>query len=232
MPFAGAGASFYRCWPPATPSVDVLVLQLPGRDERFTEPVASSVAQCVSDLLAQLSEQPPQSDFGLFGHSFGALLAFELARRLVALGTPPRCLVVSGSADPGHPLTRRSTELNDQQFVARVEELAGYAHPALADEEMRELMLPALRGDVELHESYRTTDTEPLPIPIVALRGDRDELVTADDSRGWATWTSVGFQLRELPGGHMYLAEQPIAVQHALAEAMSEVAHVSHPAGR
>ncbi len=230
LPFAGAGASFYRCWPPVDTAIEVVALQLPGREERFAEPVAGSVAQCVDDLLAQLDRQPQQSDFGVFGHSFGALLAFELARQLSARGTPPRCLIVSGSADPGHPLTRRSTELNDDQFLARVEELAGYVHPALADEEMRELVLPALRGDVELHESYRPTDSEPLPVPILALRGDRDELVTEDECRSWASWTSADFQLREFPGAHMYLAEQAIAVQHALAEAMSEPARVGHAA--
>ncbi|BFO18436.1 hypothetical protein SHKM778_48240 [Streptomyces sp. KM77-8] len=116
------------------------------------------------------------------------------------------------------PLGRHSAGLDDEEFVARVEQLAGYVHPALADPDLREVVLPVLRSDVELHESYRPADGEPLPVPVTVFRGESDHLVTEEDCRGWADVSTEGRSLVEFEGGHMYLAEDPLAVLRAMAE--------------
>lgn len=220
LPFAGAGATFYRGWPPAPRgAVTVVPVQLAGREERFADEPYAGIGAAVDDLAATVATGAGRGRFALFGHSFGAVLAFELARALCAAGGPvPVHLVVSGTADPGTPPGRRSAGLNDDDFVARVEQLAGYVHPALADPDLRDVVLPALRADVALHEAYRSTVDAPLPAPITAFRGSRDHLVTADGARRWAGWTSARFALREFDGGHMYLAENPVAVLAALEE--------------
>jgi surfactin synthase thioesterase subunit len=146
----------------------------------------------------------------LFGHSFGAVIAYEIARRLTEdHDWPPAHLVVSGSLDPTAPVGDRSAGLADDEFVARVEELSGYSHPALADPELREVLLPVLRYDVQQHEVFRRDGVPPLPVPITGVRGASDALVSKADCAGWATVTSAAFELVELPGGHMYLTEDP-----------------------
>lgn len=83
------------------------------------------------------------------------------------------------------PRLRRTTGLPDREFLTRLEELAGYRHPALADEEMAALLLPVLRADQEMYEDYRRTSVTPLDVPVTVLRGAADGLVSAADSARW-----------------------------------------------
>jgi surfactin synthase thioesterase subunit len=214
LPFAGAGASFYRTLPAAPPEVAIVALQPAGREERYAEGPYPDLGAAVRDLTAAAK---PISEAGepyiVFGHSFGALLAFEITRALSAGGWPPPArLVVSGSAAPGTPLGRWSSDLTDDAFVARVAEIAGYMHPALADADLREVVLPLLRSDVELHERYQPASNLPVTVPITAVRGSHDHMVSADDCAGWVRWSTAECTVVELPGGHMYLAEDPAPV--------------------
>jgi surfactin synthase thioesterase subunit len=144
----------------------------------------------------------------LFGHSLGAVLAYELAHRLYHLpGVELVRLFASGSPPPQVPRPGRATGLPDDEFLARVREFAGFSGEALDDPEMRELILPTLRADVQMHESYVPSTDVPLPVPITSVRGAADELVSSDDAAGWAKVTSRDFDLAELPGGHMYLTD-------------------------
>jgi surfactin synthase thioesterase subunit len=213
LPFAGAGASFFRPWSGrALDGLDVVALQLPGRERRVAEEPYRDVGAAVDGVLLQLREQCAGAGaVVLFGHSLGAVLAYELARRLAGPGSAgPRLLrlVVSGSPAPSAPRTYRATGLPDHEFLRRVEEFAGYSHDALADPEMRELILPTLRADVEMHEGYRSAAAAPLPVPVTAVRGRTDALVTAAQIEGWREVTAAGFRAVELEGGHMYLADR------------------------
>jgi surfactin synthase thioesterase subunit len=111
----------------------------------------------------------------------------------------------SGSHPPQVPRPGRAAGLPDAEFLARVQEFAGFRDEALDDPELLELVLPALRADVEMHEAYRPSTQRPLPVPITAVRGRDDLLVSAAEAAGWAGATTAGFDLVELPGGHMYL---------------------------
>lgn len=209
LPFAGAGASFYHPWSAlAGESLRVLPMQLPGRERRIDEEPHRDVDAAVDGLLADLLDQLGDTKrLVLFGHSLGAVLAYELAHRLVGVpGVEVVRLFASGSTEPRTPRPGRATGLTDDEFVARVREFAGFSDEALDDPEMRELILPTLRADVEMHENYAPGTPEPLPVPVTALRGSDDELVSAEQAAGWATATSAEFELVELPGGHMYLA--------------------------
>jgi surfactin synthase thioesterase subunit len=127
-------------------------------------------------------------------------------------GVRPARLFVSGSPGPWSGRESRATGLDDEEFLARVRDFSGYTHPALEDPEMRSLLLPMIRADVEMHENYRPATDKPLSIPITALRGRGDELVDRSQIAQWERATSAGFATVELDGGHMYLAGDPTAL--------------------
>lgn len=211
LPFAGAGASFFNEWQPLTDRLDVVPVQLPGREKRFCDPCYTDVFEATAGLVPEVSGLIyPERDVIIFGHSLGAVLAYEMAHALVQTGN---CrvtgLVVSGSPDPWSPRTEYATGLNDEDFIARVSEFAGYTHSALDDPMMRELLLPTLRADVEMHEKYKARTDVPLNVPILMVRGNDDELISGEQLTGWVRATTVDARAESLPGGHMYLTERP-----------------------
>ncbi|MGY3519139.1 thioesterase II family protein [Micromonospora sp. PTRAS2] len=215
FPYAGAGPSVYQPWRRvAPPELDVVPVSLPGREKRFVEEPYRRLEQAVDGLLDEVLELVAGRDrVALFGHSMGAVLAYEMTRRLTgAAGVAVSHLFVSGSPDPWSGRERTAAGLPDDEFVARVEEFAGYTHPALADPDMRELLLPVLRADVELHEAYRPAGEKRVDVPVTALRGADDTLVADEALAGWGRVTSATFAVRRLPGGHMYLTDAPAAV--------------------
>lgn len=230
LPFAGAGASFYRPWQrPAEPyGLDILPLQLPGRERRIDEEpyrdAHTAADGLLSELLDALEESPGPRRIALFGHSLGSVLAYELARRLVE--TPDVTvlrLFASGCPHPAEQRARQATGLDDDTFLERVSEFAGYTHEALQDPEMRELILPTLRADVEMHESYVPVDARPLPVPVTCLRGVEDTLVSRAEAAAWVRTTDSGFRSVELPGGHMYLTESAPDLLRIAAEDLTRV---------
>lgn len=224
LPFAGAGASVYRSWglQDTEHGIEVRGVQLPGREELFTEPWPLSMDRTI-DLVVERCEDMLEAgdEVAFFGHSFGAILAFEAARAFVGAGRPVRHLFASGSSSPRHELRReRAADLSDEEFVAHVEQIAGYRHEALAIPELREVILPVLRADVDLHEGYRAPDDAVLPVPVTALRGVDDHVVSAQDAGEWSFVTTAGAQVVELRGGHMYLVDDPTAVLQAITTAL------------
>jgi surfactin synthase thioesterase subunit len=209
LPFAGAGASFFRPWSAlAGDRIEVVAPQLPGRERRIDDEPYRSVPAAAEGLLQEvLDRSRPDRALVLFGHSLGAVLAFELACRLTARGERVDRLAVSGSPGPWTPRGDQATGLPDDEFIRRVQEFAGYTHEALADPEMRELILPTLRADVEMHESYRPEPDVVLAAPITAIRGRSDTLVGTEQAGQWAKATTRDFTLAEVPGGHMYLID-------------------------
>ncbi|WP_405091656.1 alpha/beta fold hydrolase [Micromonospora sp. NBC_01392] len=213
-PFAGGGASFYRVWQKQyrkqPGSLAILPLQLPGREELLHEEPFRDLSKAADALAPQVAERTAGRPVVLFGHCLGAMLAYEVACRLQNVPTVDlRHLIVSGSPGPWSDWRQLSGGLADDELVASVEELTGYQHEALAHPDLLDLLLPALRADVEMHASYRPDSIEPLRIPITALRGKDDHLVSASQAGGWRKATADEFRLRESPGGHMYLVESP-----------------------
>jgi len=209
LPFAGAGAGFFVPWRDRRDGVVVHAPQLPGREDLIDEPPLTSVPDAVEHLLTELMDELGGGEVVLFGHSLGAVLAFELAQRLESVDTfAVRHLVVSGSAGPFRRREHPATGLSDAEFLRRVRELAGYEHPALAEPEFRELILPTLRADVRMHEEYRPRPGASTKAALTSVRGAHDELVTAAHAAEWAQVTDGGFATVELPGGHMYLVDE------------------------
>lgn len=212
LPFAGAGASaFRRAQEFPSDTVRICPLQLPGREERFDEPPFTDTGGAVADLLPVALDLVAGSPaVAVFGHSLGAVLAFELAHQLRQLPRPELVRVfVSGSPGPWTRREPRATGLSDEDFLRQVRGFAGYSHPALEHPELREMLLPTLRADVEMHENYLAPPGLLLDVPITSIRGSEDELVSAEQAAEWNAATSAGCQLREVPGNHMYLVDSP-----------------------
>jgi surfactin synthase thioesterase subunit len=210
LPFAGAGASVFYPWRTSSADqLEIIPVELPGHEKRFAEDLVRGVPEAVDGLVTDvLRVLGGRRRVILFGHCLGGVLAYEVAHRLVdTAGIEVAHLVVSGTPGPSVRRELRATGLPDAEFLARVNELAGYRHPALDDPAMREFLLPVLRADLEMYESYRCATNAPLPAPITAIRGRDDELVSAADAAAWRTATTDALRLIDVPGGHMYLTD-------------------------
>lgn len=224
LPFAGAGASFFHPWAAlAGAGLRIVAPQPPGREWKLVEEPYRDAAEAAAGLLPEVLEQLGGApEVALFGHSLGAVLAYELAHLLAARdGVRVARLFVSGSPGPWTRRPVRATGLGDAEFLARVGEFAGYSHAALADPEMRELLLPTLRADVEMHENYVPSTDRPLPAPITSLHGRDDALVSAEQAGEWSKATDGAFELVELDGGHMYLTEDTAGLLRVVEDALA-----------
>ncbi|MEV4820402.1 alpha/beta fold hydrolase [Micromonospora sp. NPDC049274] len=218
LPYAGGGSSAYSGWQELLgPDVEVCPVELPGRQSRWRDPVYTRVRPLVEDLASALTGEL-HVPYALFGHSMGSLVAFELARELRRRGAPqPRVLFAAGGLAPG--LRRTSPNIHDQPdaiVVDRLRRLGGLDEEIAAEPELLEVLLPAIRADFSVCETYEYTPELPLSCPIVAFAGDRDEHVPPEQIAPWREHTSAGFALHVLPGGHFFPMTARAAVLHTV----------------
>jgi surfactin synthase thioesterase subunit len=171
-----------------------------------------------------------EGPFALFGHSFGALVAFELCCRLAeTIGTEPLCLFVSGRRPPQLPSRQPPAHaLPRDAFLARVEQLHGIPPEVLADRALMDAFLPALRADYQVNETYVPRPIVARPIPIVAMVGERDPLASVGEMLGWRDLTSTRFSLSVFAGDHFYLREPARLLAVIRGELELAVASVAH----
>lgn len=208
FPHAGGSASYFAPMARAlAPSIDVVAVQYPARQDRRAEPAIPSIVSLARGVAPEISTDRP---FAFFGHSMGATVAFEAAR-LVS----PVELFVSGRRGP---TTYRGESLHRQGDEALMRELKSLGGTDLAalDDEIMEMVLPALRADYQAVETYRFEPGPLLSCPITALIGDADPKVSLEEARDWAAHTTGRFEIEVFPGGHFYLADQAAAVNAAL----------------
>ncbi|MEV5886902.1 alpha/beta fold hydrolase [Streptomyces sp. NPDC052020] len=216
FPHAGGAATYFHPVSAAlSPGIEVLAVQYPGRQERRAEPVVRSVEELARQATAAIR---PWADrpLALFGHSMGALVAAEVARRLVDEGAPPLTVIVSGRRSPTSFRDESVHRRDDQGIVAEMARLGGSDVRVFEDPEMRSLLLPVIRADYEAVETYRYRPGPPLPCPLLVLLGDNDPVASVEEAHGWAEHTSGGFELRTFSGGHFYLNQHAAAVTAAI----------------
>lgn len=189
--------------------VELLAVQYPGHGDRGSEEPAADVKSMAAAISSELAGLAPARTL-LFGHSFGAMVAYETARRMEAAGAPPAVLAVSGARAPGDPAAPRGEAgLPDAQLWRRVTELGGI-DPLLADDpELRDLVLPALRADIAAHERYAAAPAGTVGTGIRCYLGADDPLAPEDAGAGWAARTTGGLVVRVRGGGHFHHVERP-----------------------
>ncbi|NLG49318.1 MAG: thioesterase [Chloroflexi bacterium] len=207
FPYSGASASAFYAWASSLPdAIEVCPVELPGRGARLTEPLCSRLSPLV-ESIAQGLLPALDKPFALFGHSMGALVSFELARHLRRrYGVEPVHLFVSGHPAPQLPDEEPPIHaLPEAEFIARVRGLNGTPDEVWQHAELRDLLIPILRADFAVCETYQFRPDEPLRHPISAMAGLGDPYVSRGQMEGWRELTAGAFSLRMFPGDHFYL---------------------------
>ncbi|GAA3865627.1 thioesterase II family protein [Streptomyces sedi] len=218
LPHAGGAASYYHPVSAAlSPDIEVLAIQYPGRQNRRTEPPLHTI-DGLADGVAEAVEPYTDRPLAFFGHSLGATVAYETARRLTKAGTPPLTLIASGRRAPSRHRDEDVHQRTDAGVLAEIRRLGGTDTQLLDDPEIQAMVLPAVRADYQAVETYRHTEGPVLGCPILTLVGDDDPLATLDEARDWKLHTTGDFRLTTFTGGHFYLNDQAPAVITAIRE--------------
>lgn len=221
FPHAGGAASAYRMWPDSTGhDIEVHAVQYPGREDRLGEGLIDRMDPLVEHITAALARLA-LGRFALFGHSMGGAVAHEVAMRLRTLGlAQPEHLFISGRQPPQH---HRGGTLHLQDDHAVLDELVRLrpANAALQTEpDLAAMVLPVVRNDYRLIETYQPTAATPLSCPITVLIGADDSELPPAQAADWVSHTERSMRLHTFPGDHFFLVDHRTAVVHTVVEAL------------
>ncbi len=214
FPYAGGSALAYRSWGAfAPPELEICPVQLPGRDERRREPLIARMSDLVNgiaDAMEPLLDLP----FAFFGHSMGSRVAFELARTLRDRGLPrPLHLFASGSRAPHVPSGAPDLhQMSDAELIEELRRMGGTPDDFLDDPETMAALLPVLRADFEVLETYAFDGGDRIACDITAFRGATDPCASREGTDAWADVTSARFAHKTYPGNHFFVVPHGRAI--------------------
>jgi surfactin synthase thioesterase subunit len=207
LPHAGGSASFFVPVAAAlSPGVDVVAMQYPGRQDRRAERPIDDMA-VLADRIHGILRRQPELPVTLFGHSMGAIIGFEVARRLEADGHGPVRLYASGRRGPSTYRDEAVHRRDDAGILAEVRKMDGTASTLLGDDELMRAALPALRADYKAAELYTCPREVAVNCAISVLVGDSDPKTTVAEAEAWARHTTGSFDLQVFAGGHFFLTD-------------------------
>ncbi|GEC10619.1 thioesterase [Streptomyces spinoverrucosus] len=226
----GAAGSFLPLARALTPHVDVLAAQYPGRQDRRREQPLADIGLLAEALVAHLPLQD-ERPYAFFGHSMGAVLAYEVARLLQERHRPgPAALVLSGRRAPTPQPSPYDRLRTDADILRAIRGLGGTTPQLLDDPEIRDMVMPALRADYRAIGSYAWQPGPPLSIPFTVLVGDRDPVVAVAEARAWQDFTTAPTGLHVFDGGHFFLDAHLPRVAETVLDALDHLTAV--PASR
>jgi medium-chain acyl-[acyl-carrier-protein] hydrolase len=221
FPYAGAGASVFAQWARAMPAeIELHAVQLPGRETRLRETLYKQfppLIEALSEALHPLLDKP----FAFFGHSLGALISFETARRLrQQYGQEPSYMFVSARRSPRLPEPGPALHaLPDAAFITQMQQrYNGIPQVILQDRELMQLFLPIIRADMELLEGYRYVDEQPFKCAFSAFGGWEDKQASEAELLAWRSQTLNSFTVKMFPGSHFFLQTARAELLQALTQ--------------
>ncbi|WP_399088103.1 thioesterase II family protein [Streptomyces sp. BBFR2] len=207
LPCAGGGAAAFRGWPAALPDdVEVVAVRLPGRENRTAQAPYDRWPPLVAALGAALAEEvaPP---YALFGHSLGAMLAYELTVTPGPAPLPER-LILAGCRAPDVPLLVPAVhDLPDAAFAEGLRRMAGTPEEVLRNPALLALLTPMLRADLRLAETWPPAGARPLPLAPTLFGAADDPMAPPSAVAGWRRHAPPGVRAHQLPGGHFFPQE-------------------------
>lgn len=230
LPHASGSASFFRQWVTKFPySVEVVSVQYPGREDRLAEAMIDNMPELIQQLTPAIASKLDKP-YILFGHSMGGAVAYELYRSIARSQLPlPEHLVISAIEPPSRHHGGNLHKQDDTALKAELKRLNGTGVDLDAFPELAEMVLPLMRNDYHLIETYTPElPTEPIDTPITVMVGDSDDELQLGDAEAWQQETTNTFDQHVFPGGHFYLILEKTAVIQTLLDLLKEIKHSPH----
>ena len=207
-------------------AIEVCAVHLPGRESRLREPRIEAMSELAQKLVEGIDSSRIHGAFAIYGHSVGALTAFEFTRELRRRGKPlPVHLFVSGHRAPQCPQLPSIYQLDDREFLAELTSRYGdIPAPILADPEALSFFLRIVRSDVQLMDTYRYCEEPAFTMPISAYGSSRDATLTGSMLEAWQKHTNSDFHLRMFEGGHFFPDMIRLQVLQAIMDDLGELA--------
>ncbi|MDC8016147.1 thioesterase II family protein [Tahibacter soli] len=208
FPYAGSGPSIFNDWPALmSDAVELVGVVYPGRECRAGEPLSRDLGELAQTLVDEIAERD-DLPFAFFGHSMGAYVGFEVARRLAPRAQRPQHLFLSAAGAPHLPEPCRIHDLPSREFFKALVRLNGFPAEVLKETELVRYALPILRADFTACETYRFRADAPSRCPMTVFGGSHDIRVDRHRLEAWRQLASLSFSLRVFDGGHFYLRER------------------------
>ena len=211
FPHAGAGATVFRQWSSLLPeSIEVCAIQMAGRESRFCDPLQFDISSFIEELSEDLPDYLDRP-YAIYGHCLGAIVGFELIRywQEEGLQLPEHLFVSSRFAPQLIDLNTSFYQLPDDEFIQLVQQrYNALPHEILEEPEMLAVVLPILKADFTMEETYQYVPAPPLNCPITALGGAQDTIVSQTSLEAWQQQTNQAFHWQQFPGGYFYIDSQ------------------------
>ncbi|MEU4848382.1 alpha/beta fold hydrolase [Streptomyces gilvosporeus] len=224
FPHAGGSASYYFPMSAAlSPAVEVAAVQYPGRQDRRREPRIEDIGELADRIDAELRADGDGAGLPMafFGHSMGAVLAFEVALRVERRGERgPVRVFASGRRAPGRFRSDTVHQEPDALLIEEIRRLGGTDSRWLEDDELKAVVLPVIRSDYRAVERYRSRPDAVIDAPVTVLTGDADPHTTLEEAEAWRAHTRGDFALSTFSGGHFFLERHQAAVIDTVTEAL------------